>query len=252
MLKPHKHTHRAARRRSILPAVITTRCRALVPLVARMVVGVKGRPLFTRPAAVWHHLQRLRQYNSERWARQQQQRVARRQHKQRRAQGKPATSPGDSLGQRERCPGKGGAKKTDGAYASEFYAGPVIPQRPAIPGDGTIGRPRINCGGSTFLAATTLRQGRATRAAPPAATPLGVCDTQTVRHMRRGGTGGSALLRPGARWASPPLCAGAQSRGSTHPHVRYSHARKGGGVPRRPRVARQGPSRRSGALESER
>ena len=30
-----------------------------------MVVGVKVRPLFTRPAAVWHHLQRLHQYNSD-------------------------------------------------------------------------------------------------------------------------------------------------------------------------------------------
>ena len=93
-----------------------------------MVVGVKGRPLFTRPAAVWHHLQRLRQYNSERWAHQQQQRVARRKHKQRRVQWKPEASPGGDLGQRERCPGKGGAKKTAGAYASDFYAGPIIPQ----------------------------------------------------------------------------------------------------------------------------
>ena len=57
---------RAAGRESILPAAITTRCRALVLLGAGMVVGVKGRPLFTRPAAVWHHLQRLRQYSSER------------------------------------------------------------------------------------------------------------------------------------------------------------------------------------------
>ena len=93
-----------------------------------MVVRVKGRPLFTRPAAVWHHLQRLRQYHSERWARQQQQRVARQQHKQRRAHGKPAASPGDSLGQPERCPGKGEANKTAGVYASDFYAGPIIPQ----------------------------------------------------------------------------------------------------------------------------
>ena len=93
-----------------------------------MVVGVKGRPLFTRPAAVWHHLQRLRQYISERWARPQQQRVARRKHKQQRAQEKPATSPGADLGQRKRCPGKGGAKKTAEAYASDFYAGPIMPQ----------------------------------------------------------------------------------------------------------------------------
>ena len=53
---------RAAGRESILQAAIATRCRTLVPLGAGMVVGVKGRPLFTRPAAVWHHLQRLRQY----------------------------------------------------------------------------------------------------------------------------------------------------------------------------------------------
>ena len=66
---------RAAGRESILPAAITTKCRALVPLGAGMVVGVKGCPLFSRLAVVW---QRLRQYNSERWARQQQQRVARR------------------------------------------------------------------------------------------------------------------------------------------------------------------------------
>ena len=78
---------RAAGRESILPAAITTRCCTLVPLGASMVVGVKGGPLFTRPAAIWHHLLRPRQYNSERWARQQQQRVARRQHKHRRARG---------------------------------------------------------------------------------------------------------------------------------------------------------------------
>ena len=54
--------------------------------------------------------------------------------------------------------------------------------------------------------------------APPDATPLGLRDTQTqtVRHMRCSGTGGSALLRLGARRASPPPRAGAQStaRGS--------------------------------------
>ena len=29
---------------------------------------------------------------------------------------------------RERCPGKGGAKRAAGAYASDFYAGPVLPE----------------------------------------------------------------------------------------------------------------------------
>ena len=51
---------------------ITNHCRSLVPLGAGPVVGVKGRPLFTRPMAVWHHLKRLQRYNAERWAQQQQ------------------------------------------------------------------------------------------------------------------------------------------------------------------------------------
>ena len=67
---------KAAGGESILPAWITNQCRSLVPLGARPVVGVKGRPLFTRPMAVWHHLKRLQKYNAERWAQQQQSRVA--------------------------------------------------------------------------------------------------------------------------------------------------------------------------------
>ena len=68
---------RAAGKESISPAATTTHCRSLVPLGAGMVVGVKGRPLFIRPMAVWHHLKRLQKYNSERWAQRQQSRVAR-------------------------------------------------------------------------------------------------------------------------------------------------------------------------------
>ena len=61
---------KAAGKESILPAAITTHCCSLVPLGAGPVVGVKGRPLFTRPMAVQHHLKRLQEYTSERWARQ--------------------------------------------------------------------------------------------------------------------------------------------------------------------------------------
>ena len=50
---------RVAGRESILPAAITTHCRSLMPLGAVPVVGVKGRPLFTWPMAVWHHPKRL-------------------------------------------------------------------------------------------------------------------------------------------------------------------------------------------------
>ena len=62
---------RAAGHESILPAGITNKCRSLVPLGAGTTTGVKGWPTFTRLAAVWHHLRRLQQYSSTRWARQQ-------------------------------------------------------------------------------------------------------------------------------------------------------------------------------------
>ena len=78
---------KAAGRESILPAGFTNRCRSLVPLGAGTMAGVKGRPIFTRPAAVWHHLRRMQQYSAKRWAQQQQAKVAPQQSKHRRAQG---------------------------------------------------------------------------------------------------------------------------------------------------------------------
>ena len=113
---------KAAGRESILPAGFTNRCRSLVPLGAGTTAGVKGRPIFTRPAAVWHQ-----QYSAKRWAQQQQAKVAQQQSKRRRAEGvkvkwAPAQRPQDV-----KCPGKGGAQRSAGAYASDFYAGPVLP-----------------------------------------------------------------------------------------------------------------------------
>ena len=102
---------KAAGRESILPAWITNHCRSLVPLGAGPVVRVKGRPLFTRPMAVWHHLKRRQRYNSKRWAQQQQSRVAKQRQKRRRAQGKTADVQNSNAQPRERCRGKGGAKK---------------------------------------------------------------------------------------------------------------------------------------------
>ena len=61
---------RVVGRESVLPAGFTNRCQSLVPLGAGTTAGVKGRPIFTRPAAVWHHLRRLEQYSTTRWARQ--------------------------------------------------------------------------------------------------------------------------------------------------------------------------------------
>ena len=34
----------------------------------------------------------------------------------------------DNTRPRERCPGKGGAKKAAKTYASDFYAGPILPE----------------------------------------------------------------------------------------------------------------------------
>ena len=117
---------KAAGRESILPVGFTNRCRSLVPLGAGTAVGVKGRPVFTRPTAVWHHRRRLQQYSVVRWAQQQQTRVARQQSKRRRAQGTQAKPAGEQQSKKARCPGKGGGKRSAGAYASDFYAGPVI------------------------------------------------------------------------------------------------------------------------------
>ena len=119
---------KAVGKESILPARITNHCRSLVPLGAGPLVGVKGRPLFTRHMAVWHHLKRLQKYNAERWAQQQHPRVAKQHQKRRRAQGHLANGQNDNTQPRERCPGKGGAKKAARAYTSDFYAGPVLPE----------------------------------------------------------------------------------------------------------------------------
>ena len=119
---------KAAGRESVLPAPITNHCRSLVLLGAGPVVGVKGRPLFTRPMAVWHHLKRLQRYNSEQWAQQQQSGVVKQRQKRRHTLGKTADVQNANAQQRERCPGKGGGKKAAKAYASDFYAGPVVPE----------------------------------------------------------------------------------------------------------------------------
>ena len=78
--------------------------------------------------AVWHHPKRLQKYSAERWAQQQQSRVAKQRQKRRRAQGHSANGQNGSTRPRERCPGKGGAKKAARAYASDFYVGPVLPE----------------------------------------------------------------------------------------------------------------------------
>ena len=122
-------------------------------------VGVKGRPLFTRPMAVWHHLKRLQKYNAERWAQQHQSRVAKQRKKREHAQGHSANGQNDSTRPRERCPGKARAKK-GGAYASDFYAGPVLPE-------GARGAVQYRVEGPSGEAATQAPGGGAMPFTPP-------------------------------------------------------------------------------------
>ena len=53
--------------------------------------------------------------------------MARQQSKRRRAQGTTVKSASAQQPQKAKCPGKGGAKRSAGAYARDFYAGPVLP-----------------------------------------------------------------------------------------------------------------------------
>ena len=62
---------RAVGQDTILPAKMTNHCKTLIPMGAGLVMGLEGRPLFTRPLEVSRHLQRLRTYGEERWAQRQ-------------------------------------------------------------------------------------------------------------------------------------------------------------------------------------
>ena len=59
---------RAKGRESLLPAAMMNRCRSLITMGARPMMGLDERPIFTRPQVVWHHLMCLRAYGEERWA----------------------------------------------------------------------------------------------------------------------------------------------------------------------------------------
>ena len=61
---------------SILPAKLTNSCKSLIPMGARAVMGLEGRPLLTKPLDVWKDLQQLQKYGEDRWAQRQRQRQA--------------------------------------------------------------------------------------------------------------------------------------------------------------------------------
>ena len=115
---------RATDRESIFPLRMTHHCRSVTSMGAGTSMGLEGRPVFTRPTAVWKHLERLRTYGEARWAKKQKARTAKRQAKTKGTAGKP---PERQLGaaanpERRRCPAKGGAKSALKHYATDFYA----------------------------------------------------------------------------------------------------------------------------------
>ena len=185
---------------------------------------MKGKPIFTRPAEVWHHLRRLQQYSATRSARQQQARVTRQQHKRRRAQGAQPNASEEPQPRKERCQGKGGAKRSAGAYASNFYAGPLMP-----PGvgrgpqywvadveDATTGAVRSR-GAALFTPPPKCTAAR--RPEPQPRLPcLWICAAHLLRQCAS-----CAAVCQGARRASPAVrgCAGSAwwgtSNGSAYP-----------------------------------
>ena len=112
---------------TILPAKMTNHCKTLIPMGAGLVMGLEGRPLFTRPLEVSRHLQRLRTYGEERWAQRQRSKQAQKKARRDRAQGaKPQRNPATPA-DRRRCPAKGGAKRSALHYGTDFYAKPAVP-----------------------------------------------------------------------------------------------------------------------------
>ena len=118
---------RAVGQDTILPAKMTNHCKTLIPMGAGLVMGLEGRPLFTRPPEVSRHLQRLRTYGEERWAQRQRSKQAQKKARRDRAQGaKPQRNPATPA-DRRRCPAKGGATRSALHYGTDFYAKPTVP-----------------------------------------------------------------------------------------------------------------------------
>ena len=118
---------RSIGRDTILPAKMTNHCKTLIPMGAGLVMGLEGRPLFTRPLEVSRHLQRLRTYGEERWAQRQRSKQAQKKARRDRAQGaKPQRNPA-APAERRRYPAKAGAKRSALHYGTDFYAKPTVP-----------------------------------------------------------------------------------------------------------------------------
>ena len=173
---------RMLRKESILPAPITTRCRSLVPLGAGTVVGVKGRPLSTRPMAVWHRLRRMQQYSIQhgtaRWALQQQAQVSRRKRKA----GQMQSSSG---GTTRALPGE---RRSEAQHRSvrdgllcRAGAAPRCQARTTVPSGGAVKLSPNGSGASPFHPAGQVPLGQAPRSSATIAAAVDMRHTHTQR-----------------------------------------------------------------------
>ena len=115
---------RATERESTSPVKMTYHYRSLTSMGAGTVMRLEVCPIFTRPTAVWKHLEKLRAYGEARWAQKQKARIGKRQAKMKGPAKKPAAKPlGDTANrERKRCPAKGGTKSALKHYVTDFYA----------------------------------------------------------------------------------------------------------------------------------
>ena len=115
---------RALERESIFPVGMTHHCLSLASMGAGTVMGLEVHRVFTRPTAVWKHLERLRACGEARWARKQQLRTAKHPAKMKGTAGKAAHKqpPAAANAERKRSPANGGAKSVLKHYSSDFYA----------------------------------------------------------------------------------------------------------------------------------
>ena len=126
--------------------------------------------------------------------------MAKQRLKPRRAQGQSANRQNDNAQPRERCPGRGGAKKAARVYAGDFYAGPVLlegtrrgvrykVEEPS--GDAATSAP----GGGAVLFTPPQRCAPGNSTATSAAVALRCAQSQTMLNVRGNGQRGAALLR---------------------------------------------------------
>ena len=212
---------RALGQDTILPAKMTNHCKTLIPMGAGLVMGLEGRPLFTRPLEVSRHLHRLRTYGEERWAQKQRSKQAQKKARRDRTHGaKPQRNPATPA-DRRRCPAKGGAKRSALHYGTDFYAKPIVPHgRRHPPFKWWTRGQRMGAGSHIPYTShhNTRAHGNTGRRHTSGGVGVRSTRTPTVQSVRAGTQGSTVLLCPRAPGAPASACHVPPCRGaSPHP-----------------------------------